>query len=139
MVTRDEAQSLVNLAREYYVSGFGRGEDFYGRPGSIIESADGHYAVDIYGNRLLDTETCASACYLGFGRPEVMDALKAEMARTPSTTPLFVPTAPLLRLGEKLAAISPGDLKYSVFSANGTKSAAFSVLLLSSRSLSLST
>jgi len=120
MVTRDEAQSLVNLAREYYVSGFGRGEDFYGRPGSIIESADGHYAVDIYGNRLLDTETCASACYLGFGRPEVMDALKAEMARMPSTTPLFVPTAPLLRLGEKLAAISPGDLKYSVFSANGT-------------------
>jgi adenosylmethionine-8-amino-7-oxononanoate aminotransferase len=120
MTTRDEAEKLVGLAKEYYVSGFGRGEDFYGRPGSIIESADGHYAIDIFGNRLLDTETCASACYLGFGRPEVMDALKAEMARMPSTTPLFVPTAPLLRLGEKLASISPGNLKYSVFGANGT-------------------
>jgi len=120
MTTRDEAEALVGLAREYYVSGFGRSEDFYGRPGSIIESADGHYAADIFGNRLLDTETCASACYLGFGLPEVMDALSDEMARVPSTTPLFVPTAPLLRLGEKLASISPGDLKYSVFSANGT-------------------
>ena len=120
MATGDEARELVSLAREYYVSGFGRGEDFYGKPGSIVESADGHYAVDIYGNRLFDTETCASACYLGFGQPQVMDALKAEMARMPSTTPLFVPTAPLLRLGEKLASISPGDLKYSIFSANGT-------------------
>ncbi len=120
MATGDEARELVNLAREYYVSGFGRGEDFYDRPGSIIQSADGHYTVDIYGNRLFDTETCASACYLGFGRAEVMDALTAEMARVPSTTPLFVPTGPLLRLGEKLASISPGDLKYSVFSTNGT-------------------
>jgi len=117
---QDEAEQLVGLAREYYVSGFGRGEDFYGKPGSIIESADGHYAVDIFGNRLLDTETCASACYLGFGRAEIMGALKAEMDRIPSTTPLFVPTAPLLRLGEKLASISPGNLKYSIFGANGT-------------------
>lgn len=123
MTTQDDAAQLVGLAREYYVSGFGRGGDFFGRPGSIIESADGHYAVDIFGNRLLDTETCASACYLGFGRPEVMAALRAEMDRVPSTTPLFVPTAPLLRLGEKLAQISPGNLKYSVFSANGTDAA----------------
>ncbi len=120
MAAGDGTERLVGLAREYYVSGFGRGEDFYGRPGSIIESAQGHYAIDIFGNRLLDTETCASACYLGFGRPEVMSALKSEMERMPSTTPLFVPTAPLLELGEKLASISPGDLKYSVFSANGT-------------------
>ncbi len=120
MATREEADILVRLAREYYVSGFGRSESFYGRPGSIVEFAEGHYAVDIHGSRLFDTETCASACYLGFGRPEVMKALQAEMARLPSTTPLFVPTAPLLKLGEKLAAISPGNLKYSVFGANGT-------------------
>ncbi len=120
MTSRQEAEELVTLAREYYVSGFGRDSGFYGKPGSIIETADGHYAIDIYGNRLFDTETCASACYLGFGHPEVMEALKTEMARMPSTTPLFVPTAPLLRLGEKLASISPGDLKYSLFSANGT-------------------
>jgi adenosylmethionine-8-amino-7-oxononanoate aminotransferase len=120
MAAGDRTERLVGLAREYYVSGFGRGEDFYGRPGSIIESAQGHYATDIFGNRLLDTETCASACYLGFGRAEVMSALRSEMERMPSTTPLFVPTAPLLELGEKLASISPGNLKYSVFSANGT-------------------
>ncbi len=120
MATRQEADSLLAIAREYYVSGFGRGDAFHERPGAIIESADGHYAVDINGTRLFDTETCASACYLGFGRPEVMQALQEEMARIPCTTPLFVPTAPLLKLGEKLASISPGNLKYSVFSANGT-------------------
>ncbi len=120
MATKQETEELLAIAREYYVSGFGRGDAFHDRPGAIIESAEGHYAVDIHGTRLFDTETCASACYLGFGRPEVMQALQAEMARVPSTTPLFVPTAPLLRLGEKLAQISPGNLKYSVFSANGT-------------------
>ncbi len=42
------------------------------------------------------------------------------MARIPSTTPLFVPSVPFLRLGEKLASSSPGHPKYSIFSANGT-------------------
>ena len=89
----DEAR-LVRLAQEFYLSGFGRNSSFHERPGSIMRSAEGNYATDISGNRLFDTESCASACYLGFGLPEVMDALRDEMARMPSTTPLFVPTPP---------------------------------------------
>ncbi len=115
----DEAH-LVRLAQEFYVSGFGRNSSFHERPGAIMRSAEGNYATDISGNRLFDTESCASACYLGFGLPEVMSALRYEMARMPSTTPLFVPTPPLLRLAEKLATLSPGDLKYSMFGCNGT-------------------
>ncbi|MFW6103194.1 MAG: aminotransferase class III-fold pyridoxal phosphate-dependent enzyme, partial [Chloroflexota bacterium] len=114
------ANELVELAQRFYVSGFGRGETFHAGKGAIIASADGNYATDIWGNRLFDTESCASACYLGFGLPAIMRAVREEMDRVPSTTPLFVPTAPLLRLAEKIAALSPGDLTYSVFGTNGT-------------------
>ncbi|MCK9355964.1 MAG: aminotransferase class III-fold pyridoxal phosphate-dependent enzyme [Dehalococcoidia bacterium] len=120
MATRENPHELVELAREYYVSGFGRGPEFFEKPGSIVASVHGNYFTDIFGRQLFDTESCASAAYLGFGLPEVMQALREEMERVPSTTPLFVPTAPLLRLAEKLASITPGSLKYSVFAANGT-------------------
>ncbi len=120
MGTREETRELVELAREYYVSGFGRTPEFFGKPGAIAASAQGNYYSDIMGNRLFDTESCASAAYLGFGLPDVMQALREEMERLPSTTPLFVPTAALLRLAKKLASISPGDLKYSIFASNGT-------------------
>jgi len=110
----------VALAREYFVSGFGRGADYYGGPGTIIASEEGNYATDIYGTRLFDTESCASACYLGFHLPEVMSALHDEMRRIPSTTPLFVPTEKQLQLAKKLAELSPGDMKYTVFGCNGT-------------------
>ena len=113
-------EDIIRMAREYTVSGFGRGADFYGGPGTIIASEEGNYATDIFGTRLFDTESCASANYLGFGLPEVMSALQDEMHRLPSTTPLFVPTEMLLRLAEKLASLSPGDMKHSVFSCNGT-------------------
>jgi adenosylmethionine-8-amino-7-oxononanoate aminotransferase len=113
-------EDIIRMAREYTVSGFGRGAEFYGGPGTIIASEEGNYATDIFGTRLFDTESCASANYLGFGLPEVMSALQDEMHRLPSTTPLFVPTEMLLRLAEKLASLSPGDMKHSVFSCNGT-------------------
>ncbi len=115
-----EAQSLVDIARNYYLSGFGRGPEFYEMPGSIVASVDGHYGIDVFGNRFLDTEMTASASYLGFGRREVIDALVAEMGRVPSTTPLFVPTPPVLRLAEKLASLTPGNLKYSLFGVTGS-------------------
>jgi len=120
MTSRDNTEAIIRLAREYTVSGFGRGADFYGGPGTIVAKEEGHYATDIFGTRLFDTETCASANYLGFGLPEVMSALRDEMDRLPSTTPLFVPTEKLLLLAEKLASLSPGDMKYSVFGCNGT-------------------
>ncbi|MFW6057138.1 MAG: aspartate aminotransferase family protein [Chloroflexota bacterium] len=120
MDTVTGANDLVGLAQRFYVSGFGRGEEFHAGKGAIIASADGNYATDIWGNRLFDTESCASACYLGFGLPTIMRAVRDEMDRIPSTTPLFVPTAPLLRLAEKIATLSPGDLTYSVFGTNGT-------------------
>jgi adenosylmethionine-8-amino-7-oxononanoate aminotransferase len=120
MDTVASAEDLVRLAQRFYVSGFGRSETFHAAPGAILASADGNYGTDIWGNRLFDTESCASACYLGFGLPAVMHAVREEMDRVPSTTPLFVPTPPLLRLAEKVASISPGDLTYSVFGTNGT-------------------
>jgi len=120
MKNHSDEPHLRRLAQEFYLSGSARTGSYYEKPGAIIVSTEGNYATDISGNRLFDTETCASSFYLGFRLPEVMDALRDQITRVPSTTPLFVPTPPLLRLAEKLASLSPGDLKYSIFGSNGS-------------------
>ena len=52
MSTKDETRDLVELARTYYLSGFGRSPDYFSRPGAIVASVDGNYCTDITGNRL---------------------------------------------------------------------------------------
>ncbi len=49
-----------------------------------------------------------------------MKAVSEQMNRIINTTPLFAPTEPVVRLAEKIAHISPGDLRYTIFSSNGT-------------------
>ena len=50
-----------------------------------------------------------------------MEAVSSQMKKILNTTPnLFAPTEPVVWLAEKLASISPGNLKYTIFSSNGT-------------------
>ena len=116
----DEADRLVLIAKEYYWPAFGRDASFLGRPASIFESGEGSFCTDIFGNRLLDAETTASASYLGFNPPEVVAAMADEMKKITNQAPLLVNTPPSILLAEKIASISPGDLKYTIFGSNGT-------------------
>ena len=77
----DEAERLVSIAKEYYWPAFGRDASSLGLPGSFFESGRGSFATDIFGNCLLDSEMAASANYLGFNLPEVMEAITDEMKR----------------------------------------------------------
>jgi len=116
----DEADKLISIAREYYWPAFGRDASFLGLPGSIFESGEGSFCTDILGNRLLDAETSASACYLGFNHPEIVEAMVNEMKKMVNQAPLLVNTPPSILLAEKIASISPDGLKYTLFGSNGT-------------------
>ena len=115
-----EAERLVSIAKEYYWPAFGRDALSLGLPASIFESGKGSFCTDIFGNRLLDSEMTASASYLGFNLPEIMEAIADEMKRLTNQAPLLVTTPPAILLAEKIASISPGSLKYTIFGSNGT-------------------
>jgi len=70
---------------------------------------------------MLETNSCGAAASLGFNLPELVAAVSGQMKKIINTTPnLFAPTEPVVWLAEKLAAISPGSLKYTIFSSNGS-------------------
>lgn len=117
----NDADKLVSTAKEYLWPAFGRDASFFGLPVSLISSGEGRHIVDIFGNRLLETNSCGAAASLGFNLPELMEAVFNQMNKLISTTPnLFAPTEPVVWLAEKLAAITPGSLKHTIFSSNGS-------------------
>jgi adenosylmethionine-8-amino-7-oxononanoate aminotransferase len=116
-----EADKLVATAKEYLWPAFARDASFFGRPVSIVSSAQGRHFTDVFGNRLLDPNSSGGAVPLGWNLPELMDAMFAQMKKIANTTPsLFVPTEPVPLLAEKIAARTPGNLKYTIFGSNGT-------------------
>lgn len=116
-----EADKLVAIAKEHLWPAFARDASFFGRPVSIVKSAQGRYVEDIFGNRLLDPNSAGAAVPLGYNLPELKEAMLAQMANIFNTTPsMFVPTEPLVRLAEKIASLSPGSLQYTIFSSNGS-------------------
>ena len=117
----EEVDKLVSVAREYLWPTFGRDASFFGLPISIVRSGEGRHIIDSFGNRLLETNACGAAVSLGFNLPEIMEAVSDQMKKVINTTPnSFAPTEPVVWLAEKLASISPGSLKYTIFSSNGS-------------------
>jgi len=72
-----EAQKLVEIAKEYLWPAFARDATFFGKTASIIESGEGRHFTDIFGNRLLEPNSCGGAAPLGFNVPELVDAMIA--------------------------------------------------------------
>lgn len=74
-----------------------------------IAKGDGAWFVDHDGNRWLDFESQVFNCNIGHGQPAVIDAMKAQLDDLACAHPAAVYEAKAA-LGEKLAAISPGDI-----------------------------
>jgi len=116
-----EAQKLVEMAKEYIFPTFSRDASFFGKPASIIESGEGCHFTDIFGNRLLEPNSCGGAAPLGFNLPELVNAMIEQIKKINTTTPLFfAPTTPVPFLAKRIAEIGPEGMKYTIFGSNGT-------------------
>jgi adenosylmethionine-8-amino-7-oxononanoate aminotransferase len=119
--TSSNSTKLFATAKKYLWPTFGRDASFFGKPVSIVKSAQGRHIVDSFGNRLLETNSSGGAAPLGYNVPELTEAMISQMQNISNTTPsLFVPTEPVVWLAEKIASLSPGALQYTIFSSNGT-------------------
>ena len=134
-VLEEEAKVIIEESKQNFAEHFNRGWLDYRK--SVTEAGDwvatewtGSGAVfrDILGREYLDCLGGYGMMDLGWGHPDVVDTVRAQLARTPMPSQELID--PLRGvLARLLALITPGDIKYSFFAASGTEAVEGSIKL----------
>jgi putrescine aminotransferase len=88
----------------------------------LFERGEGIYVWNKEGRRFIDAFAGLAVVNVGHGRTEIADAVRAQTA-----TLAYYPTTrqfsnrPAAELAAKLAAITPGDLTYTLFAVSGSE------------------
>jgi 4-aminobutyrate aminotransferase-like enzyme len=85
-----------------------------------LERGEGMHVWDTEGNRYLDCFGGVLTTSVGHARPEVVEAISHQVAQIAHTSTLYI-NRPQAELAEKIAQITPGDLKKSYFTNSGTE------------------
>ncbi len=125
--TQEEAYQIIAESKSNFAEHYNRNWLEYRK--SVTESGDwaavewsGSGAVfkDVLGREYLDFLGAYGMMDLGWSHPDVVNAVKAQLNRSPMPSQELID--PLRGvLAKLLAAITPGDLKYSWFAASGTE------------------
>ena len=100
----------ADMARLLRITGFG----------SLEMRAEGCWVIDEQNRRFLDFSGGYGVFTLGHRHPKVVEAVKDQLDSLALSSRVFF--NPLqAKLAEKLAAIAPGELRYSFFSNSGTE------------------
>jgi putrescine aminotransferase len=124
----EQAETIIAETRENFAEHFNRGFLDYRK--SVTEAGDwsavewtgrGALFWDALGREYIDCLGGYGLLSLGWSHPRVVDAVRAQLERTP------MPTQELLDplrgvLARLLAQITPGDIQYSFLVASGTES-----------------
>jgi putrescine aminotransferase len=88
----------------------------------MFERGEGVYVWNREGKRFIDAFAGLAVINVGHGRAEIADAVRAQTAKLayyPTTRQFSNP--PAAQLAAKLADITPGDLKYTLFAVSGSE------------------
>ncbi len=126
-LSEDEAKAIIEESKRNFYEYFNRGWLEYRK--SVTEAGDwaavewsGSGAVfrDVLGREYLDCLGGFGMMNLGWSHPEVLEAVKTQLMRSPMPSQELID--PLRGvLANLMAQITPGDLKYSFFAASGTE------------------
>lgn len=90
-----------------------------GEPQIFVEGK-GCQVTDALGNTYIDAMSGLWLKNVGYGRTEIADAAYEQMLKL-TYMPLGTTTEPAVRLAEKIAAITPGDLSRCFFTSGGSE------------------
>lgn len=90
------------------------------RSKTILSAADGIYAFDRDGNKLIDGPAGMWCVNIGHGRQEMADAIAAQVMALPYASPFYFGTDEANRLTERLTSYSPGDLNHVFYTTCGS-------------------
>lgn len=88
----------------------------------LFERGEGIYVWNKEGRRFIDAFAGLAVVNAGHGRPEIAEAVRAQ-----TSTLAYYPTTrqfsnrPAAQLAAKLAELTPGDLKYTLFAVSGSE------------------
>lgn len=86
----------------------------------VIDRADGNYLIDSEGNRYLDGVSSLWVNVHGHNRPEINDAIRAQLERMAHSTLLGLTHPTAAELAARLAGVAPPGLSKVFYSDNGS-------------------
>ena len=87
---------------------------------SFLQHGEGIYVYDIEGNRLIDGPGGMWCVNIGHGRPEMAEAIAEQALALGYVSPWSFGMDHTLRLTERLAGYSPGDLNHAFYTTCGS-------------------
>jgi len=117
----DRTRAMQEDAARHVLISLSHYEDVERSGAKIIERGEGCYIFDADGRRYLDTFASLLTAVCGHHRPEVHEAMLAQMRKI-EFYPLYhdCMTPVVIELAKRLAAIAPGDLEVSYFVSDGS-------------------
>lgn len=112
----------VNLEQDdkrYLWHPFTQQQDWEAEPQLIIERAEGCYLIDIHGNQYLDGVSSLWVNVHGHCRPEINQAINAQLQQVAHSTFLGLTHPPGIHLARRLIEIAPGQLQRVFYSDTG--------------------
>lgn len=100
---------------------------FYRNPPHIV-AGEGARLIDSNGKRYLDCFSGVTVMSAGHCNPQIIEPVIEQIRTLGHTTSIYL-TEPMLRLAEKLAQVTPGELKRSFFCASGSEAVEGALLL----------
>jgi len=113
-------QTLMEKDFKYLWHPFTQMSDYTSRPPLIIEKGEGIYLIDTQGKRYIDGVSSLWVNIHGHGRPEIDEAIKAQLDKIAHSTMLGIANVPAILLAEKLVEKAPPGLTRVFFSDNGS-------------------
>ncbi|MGK0742119.1 aminotransferase class III-fold pyridoxal phosphate-dependent enzyme [Leucobacter sp. Z1108] len=108
-------EELIEADREYVIHSWSKQGGLNARP---IAGAKGSWFWDYDGNRILDFQSQLVNSNLGHQHPKLIEAIKDQAEKLCYIGPNFAEES-RARLAQKLAEVTPGDLKMSFFTTGG--------------------
>jgi adenosylmethionine-8-amino-7-oxononanoate aminotransferase len=88
----------------------------------VFTRGEGIYVWDADGKRYMDSMASGVyAVHVGYGRKDIADAMRDQAATLHYFCPYGYVSEPVIRLGEKLAELAPGDLSMTFFVCDGSE------------------
>ncbi len=113
---------LQALDAAHHLHPFTHGDALREKGARIITRATGSTLTDSDGVELLDGMAGLWCVNIGYGRDELAQAAFDQMKQLPYYNTFFQTShPPVIELGQKLAALLPGDLNHSFFASGGSE------------------
>jgi adenosylmethionine-8-amino-7-oxononanoate aminotransferase len=88
----------------------------------VLTRGEGIYVWDVDGKRYMDSMASGVyAVHVGYGRKDIAKAMAEQASRLHYFCPYGYISEPVIRLGEKLAQLAPGELSITFFTCDGSE------------------